>query len=140
MFEVFASEHGWLAVAAILAGLLAGGAAFGLVRARRRNALLMTALDNMSQGLCMFDAAQRLVICNDSYVRMYDLSREVVKPGCTLRELLQYRIKSGAFTADPQEYIAKLMATLAEGKPTHQLVETGGRAISMLNTTMPGAG
>jgi methyl-accepting chemotaxis protein len=140
MFEALAGGHPWLAVLAASACLLAGGALFGFVRARARNAHLMTALDNMSQGLCMFDAAQRLVLCNESYVRMYDLSREVVKPGCTLRALLQYRIKSGAFTADPEQYIAQLMAVLAEGKPVRQLVETGGRAISLLNTPMPGGG
>jgi methyl-accepting chemotaxis protein len=138
MFEALAG--GWLAVLAVSACLLAGGAAFGLAAARRRNAHLATALDNMSQGLCMFDGAQRLVLCNRGYLRMYDLSPDVAKPGCTLRQLLQYRIRTGAFTADPEQYIAHLMATLAEGKPTHQIVETGERIISMVNTPMPGGG
>jgi methyl-accepting chemotaxis protein len=140
MFEALAGGHPWLAVLAVSACLLAGGAVFGLARARVRNASLTTALDNMSQGLCMFDAAQRLVLCNQSYLRMYDLSSEVVKPGCTLRQLLQYRIRSGAFTADPEQYIAHLMANLAEGKPTHQMVETGERIVAMVNTPMPGGG
>jgi methyl-accepting chemotaxis protein len=140
MYGLFAGEQFWLAAVAALACLLAGGTAFGLLRARGRNAHLMTALDNMSQGLCMFDATQRLVLCNQSYLRMYGLSADVVKPGCTLRALLQYRIKSGAFAADPDEYIANLMATLATGKPTHQLVETGGRVIVMLNTPLSGGG
>jgi methyl-accepting chemotaxis protein len=139
MFEALADGHVWLVVAAA-ACLLAGGAAFGFLRARRRVAQLTTALDNMSQGLCMFDAAQRLVLCNQSYLRMYDLSPEVVKPGYTLRQLLQYRIKRGAFTADPERYIAQLMATLAQGKPTHQVVETGDRAVAMVNTPMPDGG
>jgi methyl-accepting chemotaxis protein len=140
MFEALADGHVWLVVVAAAACLPAGGAAFGFLRARRRVAQLTTALDNMSQGLCMFDAAQRLVLCNQSYLRMYDLSPEVVKPGCTLRQLLQYRIKRGAFTADPERYIAQLMATLAQGKPTHQVVETGDRAVAMVNTPMPDGG
>ena len=102
MFEALAGVHG-LAVVAAAAGGLAGAAAFRLVRARRRIAQLATALDNMSQGLCMFDAGQRLMLCNRSYLRMYDLSPEVVKPGCTLRQLLNYRIKRGAFTSDPEQ-------------------------------------
>src|SRR5262249_19744536 len=65
---------------------------------------------------------------------------EVVKPGCTLRQLLNYRIKRGAFTSDPEQYIAQLMGTLAQGKPTHQIVETGDRVVSMVNTPMPGGG
>ncbi len=139
MFEALASVHG-LAVVAAMGGGLAVAAAFRLVRARRQIVQLTTALDNMSQGLCMFDAGQRLVLCNQGYLRMYDLSPEVVKPGCTLRQLLNYRIKRGAFTSDPEQYIAQLMATLAHGKPTHQVVETGDRVVSMVNTPMPDGG
>src|SRR5262249_35823367 len=46
----------------------------------------------------------------------------------------------GAFTSDPEQYIANLMATLAQGKPTHQVVETGDRVVSMVNTPMPDGG
>src|SRR5262245_46915508 len=51
--------------------------------ARRDSALLAVVLDNITQGVVMFDAAERLVVCNDRYVEMYGLSRDVVKPGCT---------------------------------------------------------
>ena len=139
MFEALAGEH-YLAVLAAAACGLAGAATFRLVRARRRVAQVSTALDNMSQGLCMFDAGQRLVLCNRSYLKMYDLSPDVVKPGCSLRQLLHYRIKRGAFTSDPEQYIANLMAVLAQGKPTHQVVETGDRVVAMVNTPMPDGG
>jgi PAS domain-containing protein len=43
------------------------------------------ALDNMSQGLLMFDSESRIVICNRRYIDMYGLSPDVVKPGCTFR-------------------------------------------------------
>ena len=113
MFEALAGGH-YLAVLAAAACGLAGAATFRLVRARRRVAQMATALDNMSQGLCMFDASQRLVLCNRSYLKMYDLSPDVVKPGCSLRQLLHYRIKRGVFTSDPEQYIANLMASLAQ--------------------------
>jgi len=87
MFEALAGTHALAAVAAAACGL-AGAAVFCLLRARRQVAQFATVLDNMSQGLCMFDAAQRLVLCNQGYLRMYDLSPDVVKPGCTLRQLL----------------------------------------------------
>src|SRR5262249_36741959 len=93
-------------------------------------------------GLCMFDAAQRLVLCNPSYLSMYGLSPDVVKPGCTASQILHYRIKLGtlSFTLDPEEYVAKLMATLAQGKSTHQIVETGDRVLSWINTPLPDGG
>ena len=40
-----------------------------------------TAIDSMAQGLCMFDAAERLVVCNAQYYKMYDLTPDDVKPG-----------------------------------------------------------
>ena len=43
--------------------------------------LLAIVLNNMTQGVVMFDAAHRFVICNDRYLEMYNLSRDVVKPG-----------------------------------------------------------
>jgi len=139
MFEALAGTHALAILAAAACGL-AGAAAYRLLRARRQIAQLTTALDNMSQGLCMFDAGQRLVLCSQGYLRMYDLSPDVVKPGCTLRQLLNYRIQRGAFTSDPEQYIASLMASLAQGKPTHQIVETGDRVVSLVNTPMADGG
>src|ERR1051326_533965 len=139
MFEAFAGGN-YLAIIAAAACGFAGAATFRLLRARRRVGQMATALDNMSQGLCMFDAAQRLVLCNRSYLRMYNLSPEIVKPGCTVRQILQYRLKNGSFTAEPEQYMAQLMARLAEGKPTRQLSEIGGRVIAVLNTPLPGGG
>src|SRR5262249_50118928 len=49
---------------------------------------LDTALNNMSQGLLMFDASERLVVCNQRYIDMYGLSADVIKPGCTFRRPL----------------------------------------------------
>ena len=64
---------------------------------RTQNMLLDTALKNMSQGLCMFDADERLVIANRRYAEMYGLTPEQVKPGTTLRQILEYRIAIGAY-------------------------------------------
>jgi len=55
------------------------------------------ALNNMIQGLCMFDADQRLIVCNARYLEMYGFSPEVVKPGITLREMSRSAI-TGART------------------------------------------
>ena len=35
---------------------------------------LALALNNMTQGVVMFDSAGRLVVCNDQYLAMYGLS------------------------------------------------------------------
>ena len=46
---------------------------------------LDTAINNMTQGLLLFDASGRLVICNQQYIDMFGVSPDVVKPGCHLR-------------------------------------------------------
>ena len=78
---------------------------------------LDSAMNNMSQGLIMFDSADRIVVCNDLYIEMYGLSREIVKPGCSLLELLQYRAEADNFLhRDPEQYRAEVVAELALGK------------------------
>ena len=65
---------------------------------------LDAALDNMSQGLCMFDAEQRLIVCNRRYADLYGLSDEQTKPGTTLRAILEHRIAIGHAPKDHERY------------------------------------
>ena len=71
---------------------------------RTDNQRMRVAINNMSQGLCMFDGNERLVVCNQRYMDMYKVSGDVVKPGITLQNLLKYRISNGSFAQDPVEY------------------------------------
>ena len=52
---------------------------------------LDTALNNMTQGLVLYDASARIVIFNQRYIDMYNLSTDVVKPGCHFHDLIQHR-------------------------------------------------
>src|SRR5262249_36511814 len=63
--------------------------------AREHNFLLDTALNNMSQGLCMFDAQARLVVSNRRYLEIYELSADVVNPGCALHAPRRHRRDGG---------------------------------------------
>lgn len=67
---------------------------------------LSVGLDNMSQGLCMFDSRGRVVLSNRRYLDMYRLSPDVVKPGLPLRDLIAHRKQTGLFTGDIDEYCA----------------------------------
>ncbi len=108
---------------------------------RDHQALLDTVLNNMSQGVLMFDADTRLVFCNQSYVEMYGLSPEIAKPGCALRDLLEHRMAVRTFSGEPEEYIGDLLKGIAEGKTTNTIVKLGdGRVISIVNKPMTGGG
>ena len=74
------------------------------------------ALNNMPQGVCLVDSAERLVVCNDRYARMYGLSSEQVKPGTMVRDILAHRVANGFYVgADPEAYIRELLA-FAQGR------------------------
>jgi diguanylate cyclase (GGDEF)-like protein len=53
------------------------------------------ALNNMSQGLCMFDAEQKVVVSNARYGDIYHLDRDKIRPGTTLAQILEYRREKG---------------------------------------------
>jgi diguanylate cyclase (GGDEF)-like protein len=99
------------------------------------------ALSNMSQGLIMFDAAERIAVCNSHYLEMYDLSPEVVRPGCTLRELFAHRVERGHLQRDPDEYRNELLSGISSGEMKNHIVETAdGREISVTNQSMRNGG
>ena len=60
-----------------------------------QNMRFAAAVENMSQGLCMFDRDQKLIICNSRYADLYRLPHELVKPGTSLQEILRNRIERG---------------------------------------------
>ena len=76
---------------------------------------LSVGLDNMSQGLCMFDGRTRIVLCNRRYLDMYRLSPEIVRPGLPLRDLIAYRKQTGLFKGDVDEYCANIIERVRTG-------------------------
>src|ERR1700691_1875708 len=103
--------------------------------------LLLTVLDNMSQGVLMFDADARLVFCNRRYIEMYGLSPDLATAGCTLRDLLNYRLQAQTFSGDPDEYIAELMTKIAAGATFSDVVTSSdGRAFSIVNKPLADGG
>jgi diguanylate cyclase (GGDEF)-like protein len=92
------------------------------------------ALNNMVRGLSMFDAQQRLIVCNKSYREMYALPEELTLPGTPLSEIVRYHVKretgrDGAEEAARQaKWLADHVAKLAEGHPFSHLQDlTDGR-------------
>ena len=96
------------------------------------------AVGNMLHGLLMFDAQSRLVLCNRRYLEMYNLSPEVVKPGCTLREIVEYRKRAGVFPGDTEQYCREILQSVSKGETWTQIFELAdGRTIQGVNRPMP---
>jgi methyl-accepting chemotaxis protein len=128
-----------------LAFAAAGAALLGLLvyalSAWRENRQLTTAIDNMPQGLCMFDSAGRIVVRNRTYLSMYDLSPDVVRRGLSLRELITHRKETGHFQGDIEQYCRNILDSVAKGKPfTWTVQATDGRLVNVVNQPMESGG
>jgi len=143
-------EHDWpLLAAGCLVCILVSLAVFTrFLRARsatigvlgRKGRLVELALNNMTQGVVMYDAAGRLVVCNDRYLSIYGLPADIVKPGARLADIVRLRAKSGSLPSDPEKYCADLMATMAAGKAISFVSELpDGRSIAVVNRAIPGS-
>jgi diguanylate cyclase (GGDEF)-like protein len=107
---------------------------------RTQNFQLDAALENTVQGLAMFDAEQRLVICNRRYGELYGLTPEQVKPGTTVRQLLEYRHAVGAFGDIDLETLAReWLAEFSMASPRIQEL-ADGRTLSIVRRPMPSGG
>ena len=108
------------------------------LRLRRQNGRLMLALSNTPQGLCMWDPAARLLVCNDRYISMYNMSPQLVRPGRSLRDILAHRADMGLFSGDADKYIADILKRISEGRGrTHTITTPEGRIIAISEQPMP---
>jgi methyl-accepting chemotaxis protein len=127
-------------VATAVLSLSLAGALLGH-RVREQNLRLAAAVDHMSQGLGMFDASARLILVNQAYLSMYGLSAADAKPGCSLHDLFQQRVRAGTFTGDVDRYISDVMREIREGKPTDKTLQMGdGRVFAVSNRPMADGG
>ncbi len=129
---------------AVLAFTCAATIATALIvglRLRWRTAQLTAALNNMSDGLCMFDGSAKLVLCNDSYIEMYGLTHALAKSGCSLREVFEQRKRAGTFAGDVEAAVADARRRGAESRARQDVRELpNGRVVTVSTRTVPGGG
>jgi methyl-accepting chemotaxis protein len=132
------SYAAWLTAAGLL---VLGGALWMSLRLARQNTQIKSALDNISQGLCMWDGDLQLVVCNQRYVEMFGMDPAFVKPGRFFREVLDHRAAVGSFKGNVEQYIADVMTRLAQQKASTQMIQLAdGRMLSISERPMPNGG
>jgi methyl-accepting chemotaxis protein len=112
---------------------------------RTQNTRFNAALNNMTQGLCMFDADRRLVVSNEPYARMYALPPELVKVGTHHKTIIANRVSSGILAGENTDTAADLKLAALR---THSTEKTSsrvdkladGRLIKVTRDPMPGGG
>ncbi len=81
--------------------------------AARARATLEAAVDALQDGFVLFDADDRLVLCNEKYREMYARSAPAVVPGATFEQILRYGLEQGEYAIDPDRAEAWLAERLA---------------------------
>ncbi|MCK1653700.1 EAL domain-containing protein [Bradyrhizobium sp. 149] len=97
------------------------------------------AVNNMTQGLLLFDSSQQLVICNQRYIEMYGLSAEIVRPGCSFHDIIAHRRATGSFTGDVDQYVSRVLRDIHVRNS--MVVDTSdGRSIQIVNEPLADGG
>jgi diguanylate cyclase (GGDEF)-like protein len=112
---------------------------------RAQNMRFDAALNNMSQGLCMFDGARRFVVCNDRYARMYGLPPQLLEVGTPHEAIIRHRVLNGILagakdddTADQKLRALSELPTDAVSRRIDELLD--GRLICVTRQPMAGGG
>ena len=137
MYQVLlclSAEHDWRLVAlAAAVCFLASTAAISLFQRARASLLLDSALENMSQGLCMFDADGRILLFNERYLNMMGRSGLELQ-GRLVVEVLRELKTAGRWEGDPDKFIANLIAEVRAGH-TATRISSSSAARSALSTS-----
>jgi diguanylate cyclase (GGDEF)-like protein/PAS domain S-box-containing protein len=139
-------QLGYMIAAAGLSVLVIAGILFSVVRKlsqqhQMEKQRLDTAVNNIPQGLVVYDKSGRITVCNDRYIEMFGLSPEVAKPGHFMQDLIAHRKQTGSFDGDIDEFCDNIMRNVALGKITRQVTEApDGRAIQIINQPLASGG
>ena len=128
-------DHDWplVALAGVVCLLASAVAAAALRKLRQQKVQLDTALETMSQGLCMFNAAGRIVLCNDRYATMMGLSTPSLKGLSLLDLLIRYRNSVGEDASDAEQVFGRILADARDGKPSAKIMKTSARRTLRVN-------
>jgi diguanylate cyclase (GGDEF)-like protein len=103
---------------------------------------LRAILDNIAQGLSLYDSQGRLVLCNQQFLDIYRLPPECGRPGTTFKQILEARVLGNTHVGDdPEGYVADRLGAVSEGRTLggiHRL--NSGQVISMTHQPMTDGG
>lgn len=95
------------------------------------------ALNNMSPGVCFFDGAQRLVVCNENYSKIYGIAPGRIRPGTTLEEIVELRFEAGSSPTSKEDYLAWRQTLIAADRASDTITELkNGRVIRIRHQPM----
>ena len=106
------------------------------------NLQLDIALEHMAQGLSVFDADQRLVLCNHQYAKIFGLPPELTQPGVSMRAQMDHSFGNDG---DPDPWSQGLIEERLERagrrtEGTYQLHLLDGSIIEVMHRPLDNGG
>jgi signal transduction histidine kinase/DNA-binding response OmpR family regulator len=111
-------------------------------RARAR-AVLESAIETMPDGFVMFDADDRLVICNHRYRDLYSVSAPFIVPGALFEDIIREGARLGQYPQagdDHERFIAGICAWHRSNQPSMERLLPDGRWILVTERRTPDGG
>jgi diguanylate cyclase (GGDEF)-like protein len=107
----------------------------------QQNLRLNAVVNNIGQGLCMYDARGRLVVCNAPYARIYGLPERLLQSGTSLEDILAHLFDQGMKAGgDRDAYLRWRRDVSARGEFGKTIHELNGRIILMQQHPMKDGG
>jgi diguanylate cyclase (GGDEF)-like protein len=150
---VFAADGHWLSRIVLIFGLLLSGGMAFIIQASRRHARDLeiknlqfdAALNNMVQGLLMYDPAGHLIISNRRFAEIYGMPWEKWSPAClgtTVPEGIKLADSlANVTTINPTQLVSEIQSILSRRKPGVFIIErSDGRTYASTNAPMADGG
>lgn len=104
-----------------------------------RISILENVLENLPQGICMFDADGRVLAFNRQFTQIHGNS-ETFHEGMWIGEILRASSASGSFPGNPEQYVPVLMGAMKEGRTLRSEIEFGDGRIMLITNKPTGDG
>ena len=108
---------------------------------REQNERFSAAVENMSHGLCMFDADERMIICNVNYINIFCLDPKVMRPGIRFLDILRHSVDIGIASQSAEELYAIRKPYIDQAKAsTYEETLSDGRIINISHRPLASGG
>ena len=102
---------------------------------------LETIIENLGQGVCVFDKNGRLSLWNRKYIDLLTRPEDLIREGVSITEILNFEKRRGEFIGNVDAHVINMMERLAKGETVRfKLFRKDGRIIGLLHAPLPDGG
>jgi NO-binding membrane sensor protein with MHYT domain/signal transduction histidine kinase/CheY-like chemotaxis protein len=112
-------------------------------RAEQAESLLRDAVDSIAEGFVIYDRDDRLVLCNESYRRLFSTEADHIIPGASFEEILRAGLAKGAYpdaVGREEEWVAEWLRRQREADGATEQPLSDGRWVLVIKRRMRDGG